>query len=94
MVLGPNRQGIRGRTWSSASGISNARARGDLPLGTEWDRPFHLDRVEGGDAPVRGLNFGDQDRRRNRVQSLGVSTVRKRVSNFSGNVEGFPPPSD
>lgn len=104
VIPGPQRHRVRGRTWSSASANSNTRARGNIPLGPEWDRPFksdHAERVEDGNASIQelGLNFGGQgespsDRRRSRVQSLGVSNVRKRAPHSSGTLDGFPPPSD
>jgi hypothetical protein len=75
--------------------------RGKIPVGAGWDRPLHSDRVgrveAGEDTSVQGLGLnlglGEQpsDRIRNRVQSLGVSSVRKRAPNFP---EGLPPLSD
>lgn len=98
-TLGPHRPGVRERTWSSASG----RTRGHLPVGSGWERPFHLDRVGQlevrGDAAVQGLglNLGlgerggnRSDRKRSRVQSLDVSNIRKRAPNLSEGVGGSP----
>ena len=80
-VLGPHRPGVRERTWSSVS----AKARGNLPVGPGWDRPSNLDRAErtegGGDVSIqrlgldsnlRGQGDNPSDRKRSRVQSLGV----------------------
>lgn len=91
-TLGPHRSGARERTWSSASG----RTRGHLPVGSGWERPFHLDRVGQlevrGDAAVQGLglNLGlgerggnRSDRKRSRVQSLDTSNIRRRAPNLS-----------
>jgi hypothetical protein len=106
-ILGPHRPGVRERTWSSASTNNNARTRSNLPVGPGWDGSSNLDRTErvesGGDVSVQGLglNFGlggqgenPTDRKRSRVQSLGVSNVRRRAPNLPRNMEALPPPSD
>lgn len=96
--------GVRERTWSSAGANSNARTRSNIPRVPERDSPFNSDRaeqVEGGDVSIQGLGLnsggyreGLSDRRRSRVQSLGVSNMRKRAPNSLGDMEGLPPPSD
>ena len=103
-IPGPHRSEARDRTWSSTS--SNSRTRGNLPTGSGWDRPPNPDRVErmggGGDPPTQGLglnldgqgeNLLDRKMGRSTGQSLGVSSTRKRVTDFPGNADGFPPPS-
>ena len=100
-TLGPRGPGIRERTWSSVgASSSNTRARGNTPLGPEWDRgrPFNLDSQEGRDVSVQlsldGQGENPSDRKRSRVQSLDVSGIRGRAQNIPRNMEDLVPPSD
>lgn len=94
------------KTWSNASANSDSRTRSGLPVASGWGRSSSLgrgEREEGGEALIQGLGLNmdpsrqterHSDRKRSRAQSLGMSNVRKRASNFPKSIQDLPPPSD